>query len=464
VISGQSTPTSGGRRLRRLSETLQQTMTRYGYELVETPIVQPAELFLTKAGDRLVTRLFTFERNGKQLALRPEFTATAAYDYVNQKQQRGDIARWQYNGPVFIDENGLSDLDTPQFSIGAELIGLPGPMAEAEIMAMAVDGLNAAGVHQWQLTIGHVGLMRRLLQRYHLDSRTQRILLSSLSDLKAQGKQIVLDRLSHLMLRPENREEGILQIEDGSAAVNTQQMLDALLDATQRNITMGGRSRHDIVRRLLQKRQRSASYDQIVAAVDFLATWGEIDLTPSDAFAAIETHIGDDVEARALLTDWKRVVALLEAAGVPATKIRIQPDLARSWDYYTGIVFEIYAASGEHLAGGGRYDELTALVGGTGDVPAAGFVYYPAQIIQANGSQPAPLAPAFVISADPTQQTDALLWARQLRSSGHTVILQDTMHTAGDSATITADGALQWKNQTYTSDHIDQLRTDIERA
>lgn len=462
--SGQLTPNSGGRRLRRLSETLQQTMTRYGYELVETPIVQPAELFLTKAGDRLVTRLFTFERNGKQLALRPEFTATAAYDYVNRKHRNGTIARWQYNGPVFIDENGLSDLDTPQFSIGAELIGLPGPMAEAEIMAMAVDGLNAAGVQNWQLTIGHVGLMRRLLQRYHLDSRTQRILLSSLSELKTQGKQVVLDRLSHLMLKPESREEFALQTEDVGAAVNTQQMLDALLDATQRNITMGGRSRHDIVRRLLQKRQRSASYDQIVAAVDFLATWGEIDLTPSEAFAAIETHIHDDAEALALLTDWKRVVALLEAAGIPTTSIRIQPDLARSWDYYTGIVFEIYADSGEHLAGGGRYDELTALVGGTGDVPAAGFVYYPVQIIQANGSQPTAPAQAFVIACIQSQQPAALRWAQQLRSTGQIVILHDGNPSDSASATIEPDGSLRWHAQTYSIDRIDQLRTDIERA
>jgi histidyl-tRNA synthetase len=57
------------------------------------------------------------------------------------------------------------------------------------------------------------------------------------------------------------------------------------------------------------------------------------------------------------------------------TNVEFDPYLARGFDYYTGVVFEIFATDPEHkrsLFGGGRYDGLTKLFNAQ-DVPAAGF-------------------------------------------------------------------------------------------
>jgi histidyl-tRNA synthetase len=54
---------------------------------------------------------------------------------------------------------------------------------------------------------------------------------------------------------------------------------------------------------------------------------------------------------------------------------RFDPSIVRGFDYYTGIVFEIYDTSGENtrsLFGGGRYDALVGEYGGE-DVPAVGI-------------------------------------------------------------------------------------------
>src|SRR3954452_6160178 len=61
-----------------VTTTLQQRMARFGYALVETPMVEHVDLFLTKSGDEAINRLFNFEMYGRQLCLRPEFTASAA--------------------------------------------------------------------------------------------------------------------------------------------------------------------------------------------------------------------------------------------------------------------------------------------------------------------------------------------------------------------------------------------------
>ncbi|MDR0858568.1 MAG: ATP phosphoribosyltransferase [Oscillospiraceae bacterium] len=56
-------------------------------------------------------------------------------------------------------------------------------------------------------------------------------------------------------------------------------------------------------------------------------------------------------------------------------KIRLEPNLKIDIDYYTGIVFSVYAeGSGEAILSGGRYDKLCGDFGR--DIPAAGFAVY----------------------------------------------------------------------------------------
>ena len=84
-------------------------MRAYGYERIETPIIQPAELFLTKAGDQIINRLFTFERMGRQLALRPEFTALAAHTYVTRYPEAPHpVVRWQFSGSIFEEDQAIT--------------------------------------------------------------------------------------------------------------------------------------------------------------------------------------------------------------------------------------------------------------------------------------------------------------------------------------------------------------------
>src|SRR6266852_3946577 len=80
---------------------LQQMMSRFGYQVVETPLVEYADLFLTKSGDEAINRLFNFEMYGRQLCLRPEFTASAARLYIERYQHELKPIRWQFAGPIF---------------------------------------------------------------------------------------------------------------------------------------------------------------------------------------------------------------------------------------------------------------------------------------------------------------------------------------------------------------------------
>jgi len=68
------------------------------------------------------------------------------------------------------------------------------------------------------------------------------------------------------------------------------------------------------------------------------------------------------------LDDLMKVAATLDRA---SCDYQVQTTLVRSFEYYTGPVFE-FRANGRRVGGGGRYDDLIGLVGGE-SVPASGF-------------------------------------------------------------------------------------------
>ena len=460
----QSSQRFDTRQFSHLSASLEQHMALYGYQTVETPVIQPADLFLTRAGDQIIEHLFTFERRGKQYALRPEFTASAAARYAAQCSE-GTVARWQFHGAIFEDDPE-GNADTYQrHASGAELIGLPGPLAEAEIMAMAAHGLGKNGIHDWRLVIGNVQLVQHLLSAFHLDNRAQRFLLGHLQVLKNpdQGKPYVLELLDKLVIG--SLKNHAVDPSGASEELNTQQLLDVLLDATQRGGTMGGRTRHDIVRRLLQKRQRAAERDQFVKVLDFLEVWIRIDSAPSEAFTIMQQWIApDDATAQAIFADWKRLLDLLDAYGIATDQIRIQPALARNWDYYTGIVFELIAAGNCPLGGGGRYDELARLLGADHEVPAVGFTYYADQLLELMPYRPIETPPPLTIVITPDVEVAGVHWSHALRKHGYTttVSLISENASVNDTLWVQSDGSIEWQGSTYSLTAVGNLIAYME--
>lgn len=357
-------------------------MREYGYELIDLPMIQPADIFLIKAGDQIVNRLFTFERRGQQLSLRPEFTAAATYNYLNENGLHSPIVRWQFGGYVFAENSNEGVVNHQHYSIGAELIGMDGSLADSEIVAMAAIGLEKQGIQYSEIAIGHTGLLRQLLSQFHLDSHTERYILNHMVLLKDEtgGKKQVIERLDKWLSSSNSLEH--LRLHQDVGLETTSQLIETFLDTPRNGSSLGGRTLYDMAQRIIQKQSRLANRDQIIAALELLAQWGQITSNPIEAFSQMAELISDgDVVSQSLVAEWKNVIQHLDLYGISKKRIKIQADLARSWDYYTGMVFEMRNSDGFHLAGGGRYNGLNKLLGGKQNVPAVGFAYYLDHII-----------------------------------------------------------------------------------
>jgi histidyl-tRNA synthetase len=438
-------------------QKLRNYLERFGYQSIEVPTLEPASLFLTKAGDQIIERLMTFEHQGNLFALRPEFTASAAYRYLSE--QRHDVVRWQFSGPIFenIREEGTNTARPYQrHSIDVELIGYPGSFADAEIVALAILSLQDQGLRAFTVKLGHVGLTRHLLWRFNLDDRALRFLLKQRADLYEE--QITRDEVIVKLdryLAVEKRDTATSVVTTAPAPMTTE-MLSAVLSNTSRSQTLGGRTQHDIARRLLEKEQRAASRSQIIAALDFLIEWMAIRSPVDTALKQIDVYLDrEDTIAQKLLNDWTQIVDHLQAYGIDPSHIELEPDLVRSWDYYNGMVFELQTRDDISLAGGGRYDDLAQLLGAPAPVPGVGFVYDVDAILSALGDETDTVQGILMTGSSKS----VLEWSMMLRSAGLVVtVLPDApAQPPSDLIHITENGEADYAGRVYALTELDQL-------
>src|SRR6478752_9146027 len=73
-------------RLRRLEGRLRDGLERFGYQGIQTPIIEPLELFLRKSGDEIVARMYAFSHWNRRLCLGPELAASVMRAFVDDLQ------------------------------------------------------------------------------------------------------------------------------------------------------------------------------------------------------------------------------------------------------------------------------------------------------------------------------------------------------------------------------------------
>lgn len=150
--------------VRRTQKGLRNIFNRYGYEEVETPIFENLNLFTKKSGSEIVDQIYHFEdKSQRKLALRPELTAPSIRLYINELKSEPKPLKIFYLGPCFRYERPQAERWRQFLQAGVELIGSNCPEADAEVISLTNDALVELGLEDYSLRIGHIGLLRRVL-------------------------------------------------------------------------------------------------------------------------------------------------------------------------------------------------------------------------------------------------------------------------------------------------------------
>lgn len=375
------------REVRRLERGLLDSFAEFGYQQVDFPLLEHTELYLKKGAEESLPFLFDFRFANRRLCLRPEMTTSALRLYVENLQHQPRPQRLSFSGPVFRYEKPQRGRSRQFTLAGVELIGARGPMADAEVIGLACHSLRTAGLEEFQVVIGHLGILTRFLKQLKLEPRMRRMLLIEQELLRTEGVEALVRRLRQTSIdisdagdqpqKPAESRNGLAVLLSGLSREQAYRAVMEMLQTMEVDLT-GNREPAEIVDRLLNKLERPGLAAEISRAVDFMRELSALTGTPAEVLqAAAQLAAYHGIDGRSTLNELHALMRLLETYEVDR-QVRLDLGMSRGVPYYTGFLMEIHPLepdSAGQLCGGGRYDGLVAALGAREPAGAVGVSF-----------------------------------------------------------------------------------------
>lgn len=178
-----------------LQERLHATIHSYGYHDIETPTFEFFDVFSKEIGTIPSRELYKFfDREGNTLVLRPDFTPAIARAATKYFVNESVPVRLTYLGNAFVNQSSYQGRLKETTQIGGELIGEDSADADAEVIALVVQMLLSSGLKEFQISLGHVGFFRALVQEAGLDEQTTEELKTLLKNKNTFGVEKLMEQ------------------------------------------------------------------------------------------------------------------------------------------------------------------------------------------------------------------------------------------------------------------------------
>ena len=362
------------------------------YDSVEPPVLQPADIFLDRSGEDIRRRIYVFpDPGGTELCLRPDLTIPTCRMFLGRNPKASGVARLCYNGTAYRYQPPGKDSPNEFMQAGVECLGVKDRLAaDVEVLSLALDACRDAGLNAYELELGDLGLFQALLDSL---------------DISAQSR----GRLRRQFLRPDYFRTLLQRMSeaDGDAAVPSNQdallsALGAMDDADARAVVgdvldladispVGGRTIAEIAERFLEQAAGKSTALIPKPQVDQINAFLKISATPGKALAQIRKLLkASPKQVQAAIDKLEKRLALMADNGIDLKKAKLTTEFGRTFEYYTGFVFEVRAGKArtkERIVSGGRYDQLLTELGAPKDVPAVGFAIWTERLLAAVGTK-----------------------------------------------------------------------------
>ncbi len=346
-----------------IQESWRRVARRYGFQEYDGPPLESLDLYVEKSGEEIVGQLYNFvDKGDRPVALRPEMTPSLARILGERSRGMSKPIRWFSMPQLFRYERQQRGRLREHFQWNVDIVGEEDVSADAEVLAVAIDGLRELG-------LGAADFAARVSDR--------RLLTALLSGAGVDAARIpaafsVIDKIERL---PDEKADELFRSEAG-------------LD------------------------------DEGIASVRSLLATTEI--------AALHEAFGDDAAVGAELERLRRYLDLLDAMGLGdfvTLDLRIVRGLAY-YTGIVFELFDRQGEL-RAICGGGRYDRLLELVGGE-PLPAVGFGMGDVvlgELLASRGLVPAfePALDYFVVMVSEGERPVGLEVAHALRDRGHSV-------------------------------------------
>src|SRR4051812_906698 len=287
----------------RLMETARRVYRSYGFSPIDTPALEYLEILAGKGGQESDKQMYRFtDHGGREVGMRFDLTVPLARFAAQHINELGTPFKLYHIATVWRGENPQRGRYREFMQCDFDTIGTLSPVADMETALVIHDLLRAIGFEQFTIHVNNRMVLNGLLQKLGLAERSKAIL-------------IALDKVHKI--GPEK----------------VAQEMAATAGATPEQATQ-----------VLRLAEISGDNNAVLSQLGQLVEGNEI---------------GQSGVARL-----NELLGAVQAAGVPAERIKIDAAIARGLDYYTGTIFETFLDALPTLGSicsGGRYDNLAEL-------------------------------------------------------------------------------------------------------
>jgi len=183
---------------RRVEAELWNVFRKWGYREIVTSAYEYFDVLAQGTDQELQERMFKMvdRESGRLLALRADVTPQIARIVTSRMREEPKPLRLAYVTNVFRYDEPHVGRYREFHQAGVELIGLPNPEGDAELIAMTVEGLRALGLERFQLDVGQADFFRGLLEDISLDEGRSAELRSALGRKDVSALERIVAGLS----------------------------------------------------------------------------------------------------------------------------------------------------------------------------------------------------------------------------------------------------------------------------
>ncbi len=207
-------------KLRYIENQVLNCMQGWGYDQIITPSMEYYDTVGT-ASTTSDQKLFKLLNNkGTSMVLRSDMTGPIARVVSSLLKETKFPIRLSYHANVFRSIEEEAGREAEFFQTGVELIGDASAEADAEVIALAIASLKAAGIDRFKVAVGHVGFLNSLFasalsdQPQAQESLKQKLLTRDYVGYREQLEKLTVDA----QLRQEL--ESILRLRGGQEICN----------------------------------------------------------------------------------------------------------------------------------------------------------------------------------------------------------------------------------------------------
>lgn len=179
---------------RVIEDKIAQNFLSWGYDEAITPTFEYADTFALSGAGITSESMQFIGMDNRTLMLRSEMTTPLTRMVATRLRDDKSIKRLFYIANVFRHEETQAGRQNEFSQAGIELIGAASPMADAEVLALAVESLKAAGLKNFIISVGHSGFVAGLLQEAGLSGEKEEFVRQMILTHNAVGLEEAADR------------------------------------------------------------------------------------------------------------------------------------------------------------------------------------------------------------------------------------------------------------------------------